>query len=131
MASDEQQIRDLVHQWMAATRAGDFDTVLTLMTDDVVFLVAGRPPFGKQEFAAQNRSQSPGEPLPVIDGHSDIEEIQIVGDTAYVRTRLAVTVTSPQGETNRRAGYTLSVLRKSQGRWQIARDANLLTPAKD
>jgi ketosteroid isomerase-like protein len=69
--------------------------------------------------------------LPVIDGHSDIEEIQIVGDTAYVRTRLAVTVTSPQGETNRRAGYTLSVLRKSQGRWQIARDANLLTPAKD
>ena len=41
MSPDEQQIRDLVATWMSATSAGDIDTVLSLMTDDVVFLVAG------------------------------------------------------------------------------------------
>lgn len=29
---------------MAATKVGDVDTALSLMTDDVVFLVPGRPP---------------------------------------------------------------------------------------
>ena len=44
MSTDEQQIRALVATWMQATQAGDVDTVLDLMTDDVVFLVPGRPP---------------------------------------------------------------------------------------
>jgi len=35
--NDEQQIRELVSTWMAATKAGNVDTVLRLMTDDVVF----------------------------------------------------------------------------------------------
>ena len=48
---DEQQIRELVATWMSATQSGDITTVLSLMTYDVVFLVAGQPPFGKQQFA--------------------------------------------------------------------------------
>jgi hypothetical protein len=46
MQSDEQEIRQLVATWMEATKAGDADTVLSLMADDVVFLVAGQPPMG-------------------------------------------------------------------------------------
>jgi uncharacterized protein (TIGR02246 family) len=42
MERDEQEIRQLVATWMAATKAGDIDTVLRLMADDVVFLVAGQ-----------------------------------------------------------------------------------------
>ena len=38
MTRDEQEIRDLVSTWMSATKAGDTDAVLSLMTDDVVFL---------------------------------------------------------------------------------------------
>ena len=30
----------------------------------------------------------------------------------------------------KRAGHTLSILRKTDGRWQLARDANLLTPVR-
>src|SRR5215471_6758943 len=41
---------------MAATKAGDIGSVLDLMTDDVVFMVPGRVPFGKQEFAAMSGS---------------------------------------------------------------------------
>jgi len=37
-------------------------------------------------------------------------------------------MTPPGGEAVRRAGYTLTLLRKeADGRWRLARDANLLT----
>jgi len=128
MATDEQQIRDLIATWMSATRAGDLDTVLSLMTDDVVFLVAGQPPFGKQKFAAA-LTPAAGVPMPRIDGRSEIQEIHVAGDLAYIRTKLTVEVTPPDGgKPTVRAGHTLSVLRKTGGKWQLARDANLLTP---
>lgn len=53
MINDEQEIRQLVATWMAATKAGEIETVLGLMADDVVFLLPGRPPMiGKSTFAA-------------------------------------------------------------------------------
>jgi len=125
--NDEQQIRDLVATWMSATRDGDLDTVLSLMTDDVVFLVAGQPPFGKQKFAEAMRAPT-GAKLPKIDGRNDIQEIRVFGDWAYMWTRLSVEMTPPGGAPMKRAGHTLSVLRKTGGRWQLARDANLLVP---
>jgi uncharacterized protein (TIGR02246 family) len=50
MTDDERAIRELVDTWMAASKAGD--SVLSLMADDVIFMVTGREPFGKEEFAA-------------------------------------------------------------------------------
>lgn len=41
MHDDEEQIRRLVQTSMAATKAGDVDTVLSLMSDDFVFLGPG------------------------------------------------------------------------------------------
>lgn len=63
MKTDEAEIRQLVRTWMHATQAGDVKTVLSLMTDDVVFLVPGRPPMQNDEFAraAKARSDSPAE----------------------------------------------------------------------
>ena len=130
MAPDEQQIRDLIATWMMATCTGDLATVLSLMTDDVVFLVAGQPPFGKQKFAAA-MTPAPGSPAPRIDGDSEIEEIQVAGDWAFVRSHLSVEITPADGTPKmKRAGHTLSVLRRTGGRWRLARDANLLTPVK-
>jgi uncharacterized protein (TIGR02246 family) len=129
VSPDEQQIRDLVARWMAATRAGDVDTVLSLMTDDVVFLVAGQPPFGKQKFAEMAKHQA-GASGPKFEGHSEIQEVCVLGDWAYTWTRLSVTMTPPGGKPMKRAGTTLSVLRKTHGRWQLARDANLLVPVE-
>lgn len=129
MSSDEQQIRELVSTWMSATRVGDIATVLSLMTDDVVFLVAGQEPFGKEQFAAAMKPQTNG-PMPLIDGRSEIQEIRISGDHAYLWSKLTVSVAPPNGTTVHRAGHTLSVLRKTAGRWQLARDANLLSPVR-
>ena len=82
MEKDEQEIRKLVETWMTATKAGDVATVLGLMTDDVVFLVPGRPPMGKAEFAAAARAQSKDAPAFQLDGRSEIQEVRVLGDWA-------------------------------------------------
>jgi uncharacterized protein (TIGR02246 family) len=128
MSADEHAIRELVATWMSATKAGDLATVLSLMTDDVVFLVAGQQPFGKEHFAAAMKPAAAGTPMPAIDGHSEIQEVRVSGDLAYLWSRLNVEMTMPDGKVTRRAGHTLSVFRKTAGRWQLARDANLLSP---
>lgn len=123
---DEREIGELVAVWMAASKAGDIAKVLSLMAEDVVFLVPGRPPFGKAEFAAASKGMAGAR----IDGRSDMEEIRVLGDWAFTRNRLDLTVTPPGGAPVRRAGYTLSLYRKEQtGAWVLARDANLLGPA--
>jgi len=130
MHSDEQQIRQLVSTWHAASRAGDVDKVLSLMTDDVVFLVPGRPPMRKEEFASLSRAPA-GKLPPKIDGTTEIQEIQVFGDWAFLWTKLSVVVTPPAGgQPMERAGHTLSVLKRVDGRWLLARDANLLTPVQ-
>jgi uncharacterized protein (TIGR02246 family) len=127
MPSDEEQIRQLVATWLAATKTGDAETVLGLVTEDVVFLLPGRPPMRKAEFAAATRGQA-GPSAPAIEGASEIQEIRVAGDWAFLWQRLSVTVTPPGGEPVERAGHTLTVFRKIDGRWHLARDANLLAP---
>jgi uncharacterized protein (TIGR02246 family) len=123
MSDDERAIRQLIETWMAATKAGDTATVLSLMTDDVVFMVPGREPFGKQEFAATAQGMQGA----AIDGKSEIVELKVLGDWAYLRGRLQVAMTPPGGNPIHRSGYTLTILRKeADGKWRLARDANLL-----
>jgi len=124
MTDDERAIRSLIDTWMEASKAGDLKTVLSLMTDDVVFLVPGKEPFGKAEFAAT----SEGMKNVGVEGQSEIKELKVLGDWAYMRNHLRITVTPPNGQPMRRSGYTLTIVRKEpDGRWRLARDANLLT----
>lgn len=124
MTDDERAIRTLIDTWMKASMAGDMATMLSLMADDVVFMVPGQKPFGKAEFAAM----SEGMKNVAFEGRSDIQEIRVLGDWAYLRNYLELTVTPPGAKPVRRAGYTLSILRKeADGRWCLAHDANLLT----
>ena len=128
MSRDEEEIRQLVATWMSASKSGDTATVLSLMSDDVVFLLTGRPPMiGKAAFAAAAQSQ-PGQAAPKFDGTSEIHEVHVVGDFAYLWTSLTVKVTFPDGKTMTRAGNTLSVLKKLDGKWVLTRDANMLAP---
>jgi uncharacterized protein (TIGR02246 family) len=123
MSDDERAIRELVATWMTASKAGDHDTVLSLMADDAVFMVPGREPFGKSAFAAASKGMQGMR----IEGSADIVELQVLGDWAYLRSRIEVTVTPPNGPANTRSGYTLTILRKQpDGRWRLVRDANLL-----
>jgi uncharacterized protein (TIGR02246 family) len=127
MTGDERAIRDLVATWMKASQAGDTATVLSLMADDVVFQVPGREPFGKAAFAGMSQSMAGVR----MEGSSEIRELKVLGDWAYLRNHITMTVTPPGGKSVTRAGYTLSILRKDGGRWLLARDANLLAEVKD
>ena len=49
MTDDEKAIRDLIATWHRATVEGDVARVLTLVSEDVAFLVAGQPPGRGQE----------------------------------------------------------------------------------
>jgi uncharacterized protein (TIGR02246 family) len=124
MTDDEEAICDLVAKWMEASQAGDTPTVLTLMADDVVFLVPGREPFGKEAFAAAAQNMQGVR----MEASSEIRELKVLGDWAYLRGYLQVAMTPSGGNTVRRAGHTLTILNKQpDGRWLLVRDANLLT----
>jgi uncharacterized protein (TIGR02246 family) len=128
MQNDEEEIRQLVSTWMAASKAGDVEKVLSLIADDAIFLVPGQPVMRKADFAVAARAQS-GQDAPKFDGCSEIQEIKILGDWAFMWTKLAVTVTPPNGAPSMtRAGHTLTILKKESGKWVLARDANLLAP---
>jgi uncharacterized protein (TIGR02246 family) len=93
------------------------------MADDVIFMVPGREPFGKEAFAAASRGMMNLR----FEGRSHIEELEVLGNWAYLRNYLDMTITPEQGAPVHRAGYTLTILRKDEdGRWVLARDANLV-----
>lgn len=129
MNADEKAIRDLVSLWHRATGAGDVDTVLTLMAENVVFLLSGELPMrGRSSFErvlrgllTQNRIESTGE----------VQEVGVSGNLAYCWVNLKVRIIPLSGgDATVRSGSALSILRKqSNGSWVIARDANLLSQA--
>src|SRR5437763_5967865 len=104
MTEDERAIRDLIETWMAASKAGALATVLDLMTDDVIVMVPGREPFGKESFKATAESMSGT----AMDGRAEVREIEVIGDWAWVRNHIQIAMTPPGGEPVHRAGYTLS-----------------------
>lgn len=132
MTEDEHAIRQLIETWFVASRRGDLTTVLDLIADDAIFMVPGKPPFDKAAFAAASRDAHPtraSDAAPRIDGRYRIDELRVLGDWAYLRNFIEIDVTPPAGEPVRRAAHTLTILRKSEGRWRLVRDANLLASA--
>ena len=91
----------------------------------MIFMVPGREPFGKDEFA-QNYNQMKGTKLKT---ESEIQEIKVLGNWAWMHNFLKVTFTPGDGNPTTHVGHVLTILRKNQdGKWVIARDANLLVP---
>ncbi|HEV7747176.1 MAG TPA: SgcJ/EcaC family oxidoreductase [Pyrinomonadaceae bacterium] len=125
ISSDEDAIRGLVDQWLTASEQGDLPTMLNLLADDVIFMVPNKGPFGKEEFSRSYESMKGAK----MKTASDIQEIKISGDWAWMRNFLRVTFTDARGESSKHSGYVLTILNKrSDETWVIARDANLLTP---
>ncbi len=129
MGPDERAVRGVHTTWIDAVNAGDLVRLLTLMADDVVFLNPGRAPFGRDGFspgfsAAHQQSR--------INCISELEEVVVVGEVAYTRTRDSLSVIPRAGgETMQLAGDRLTVYRKQpDGRWLLARDAHTLSPVE-
>jgi uncharacterized protein (TIGR02246 family) len=130
MSADEQAIRSLVATWHSATAAGDIESVLKLMAEDVVFLAAGQPPMkGRSAFEKGLRG--------LLDSHrivstGEVQEVEVSGSLAYCWSVLNVEITPIAGGSKAvRSGSAMSILRKQpDGSWLVVRDANLLALAK-
>jgi len=122
MQDDERAIRDLVSAWITASNAGDIEKVLSLMADDVVFLVPGQKPMRKTDDVA---GQTALKDI-VIEAKSEIQEIKVFGDWAYLWTKLSVVMTPRGGTQATRTGNTLSILQKRNGKRVLFRDPNML-----
>jgi hypothetical protein len=93
MTDDERAIRDLVATWMKASEASDVQTVLSLMADDVSFMVPGREPFGKDAFRD--------------------------GDWAYIRNYLEITINQPYSALCPKTPLRCVEKPKRAGNWRI------------
>ena len=93
MQNDEAAIRKLVDTWLTASQAGDLATVLTLMADDIIFMVPGKEPFGKEEFVAGSEKMKDAK----MQAKSAIKEIKVLGDWAWMRNHSQLRSNRPAG----------------------------------
>ena len=129
MRTDERVIRDVHSTWIDAVNAGDLARLLPLMADDVVFLNSGQAPFGRDGFSI---AFSAAHQQAVVRCISELEEVVVVGEVAYTRSRDALSVTPRGGgQATQLAGHRITIYRRQpDGRWLLARDAHTLSPAE-
>jgi uncharacterized protein (TIGR02246 family) len=127
MGPDDRAIRELHSTWIDAVNAGDLARLIPLMADDVVFLNPGQAPVGRDCFSA---NFSAAHQQVRVHCRSELEEVVVVGEVAYTRSRDALSVTPHAGgEAMQLAGHRITVYRKQpDGRWLLARDAHTLSP---
>lgn len=126
MTSDEREILTLHSSWIDAVNTGDLARLLTLVAEDVVFLGPGQGPLGREGFSSN-----------FVTAHkqmhicctSELEEVVVVGEVAYTRSRDPLSVTPRAGGNAAQfAGYRITVYRKQRdGRWLLSRDAHTLS----
>jgi uncharacterized protein (TIGR02246 family) len=130
MGPDEREIREVHSTWISAVNAGDLGRLLSLMADDVVFLNPLKAPFGREGFSA---NFSAAHQRVRVRCSSELEEVAVIGEVAYTRSRDALSV-APRagGEATQFAGHRITVYRKQpDGRWLLARDAHTLSPVQE
>ena len=125
MSAEEQAIRDVIANWAKATADGDIPTLLSLMAEDVMFLMDGQPPMSLKDFVERFTKMRETHRIGVVP---DIKDIKVSGDLAYSWSQLSVTLIpldegAPVGV---RTNQALSIYHKqANGAWVLIRDANL------
>ena len=83
---------------------------------------------GPGDLHAKGKGKNRPKPITFGKGSATPVEIKVLGDWAYLRNFIEITITPPGGAPVHRSGYTLTILRKEpDGKWVLARDANLVT----
>lgn len=129
MRPDEREIREVHTNWIDAVNAGNLVCLLTLMAEDVVFLNPGQAPFDRDGFSAAFLAAHQKGQIRCI---SELEEVVVVGEVAYTRSRDALSVTQRGArEATQFAGYRITIYRKHpDGHWLLTRDAHTLSPVE-
>ena len=127
--NDEQAIRKLTEDWLAAVRAKDIPRLSSMVTDDAIFMPPGLPPIrGKQAVETMYKSFFPQ--FASVEQTVSIEEIEVAGDWAFAwGTEQFVLVPQAGGAPIEMQGKGMSILRRQpDGSWKFARGINNTMP---
>jgi uncharacterized protein (TIGR02246 family) len=127
---DQPMERDMIAllygEWFAALEEGDIERFLTLLTDDVIIKMPGRPAVegknavrhGLEDFHAHWRERV----------RYELHEIEIGNGWGYVRLTEQASLTPLEGGSTRAlSGMHLAILRRDRdGSWRVARDIGSL-----
>jgi uncharacterized protein (TIGR02246 family) len=101
------------------------------MTEDVVLLSASGPPIVGREAARQFYSAMVGKFIIQNTATSADFSVEAIGNVALVVGKDSATITPVGGgPTMMVNGPAVSVFRREDGKWRIARIVNLMVPAK-
>ena len=128
MKKDEQAIRQWFERWMKATKEGDLQLARGLIADDAVFLVPGADRMDKESFAAAATATDPNTDFEL---DCSIQEIEILGEHAYLWTKISLTMTDKHSKSRSlMEGHSLSILKRQGDGWVVIRDANTMVAVK-
>ncbi|MFE1591371.1 YybH family protein [Nocardia sp. NPDC058705] len=124
MSHDETQIRTLIHEWAAAVREGDLDTVLADHTSDIVMFDVPPPQNGVRGIDAYRRTWPPFFTWLANGAAFDIVELEVTAGADVAFAHALLRCGSPEelaAEPDTRLRLTLG-LRKEGDRWVIAHE---------
>ena len=128
MTTDEEAIRNLSRDFVAAVRAKNLEAVLDMVTDDAIFLPPGAPEVrGKQAIAEMYSGFFARFDVEQI---ATLEEVQVSGEWAFAwgTDELHATPVSG-GPSMRTRGKSMTILRRgTDGAWRFARGINNMMP---
>ena len=120
---DEQQVRQLEHEWIEAFLQGDTATLDRILADDFIFTDPDGKLLTKAEWIADVTS---GE-LSFESIHIDDLQVRMYGDAAVANGRVTVKAQSKEGGFDGHYCYTDMYVKRG-GRWQaVAEQATLMS----
>ena len=130
--TDDQEIRALFDNWITSTIEGNLSLARQCIADDAVFFVPVAGEMDKETFAQAAAGGSPEDSPMTFELDSKIRDMKIFGDHAYMCVDSTLVCIPKNGDKpSKMSGYSLSVLEKREGRWQIIRDANTITAVNE
>lgn len=126
---NEQEMRTAIEKLheidQEASQRGDFDTLITLMTDDCILLPPARPPIkGKDAIRKYMQDQKEQlDAIEIIEYSHDFQEIKILGKWAFEWGYFSNTA-KPKGEEGliKGSGKLFRILElQEDGSWKVSR----------
>ena len=126
--ADRAAINAIGDLWMEAYQAGDHDRIVDLYTEDAWIMARGRPKLeGREAIGRSFGGLAAGRQ---VDIDILVEEIQVIGDYAWLVSEFTVNYEAEDGTVEQSLGRSLLIYQRgADGKWRIHRDMD--TPAPD
>ena len=127
--NDKQAIQQVSADWIAAMNAKDIAKLMTMITEDIVFLPPGLPPIrGKHAVEEMYKAFFPQ--FSSVQQTAVLEEVEVADDWAFAwGTESTVLVLQAGGASIQMEGRGLSIFkRQPDGSWRFARSLSNSAP---